>query len=161
VTHPVKILGGVAGPIDVELIDVPVEVNIGLIPVNSLSRFEGTVTVNRKPVDSPDVTALIDGVPCSFPIGLRIPDGDTGRYSIAVASDGTLPGCGSNGDGIAFQVDGIVANESGAWFPRLTELNLTVGEPSEPVGSIEIATSEPHLGISPPNTGTAGLKLAE
>jgi hypothetical protein len=160
-TYPDRVLQGtMETKIDVTATSAS-NVDFGLFPVDSLARYRGTVVRDGSLISHElSVEAIVNNRACSFPSGLRSSDASPGAYSIAVASDVLVPGCGKPGDIITFQIDGARALQSETWEIGLFQIDLSVTTPpsTEPTSVPEASAEARHpVTISPPDTGSGGL----
>lgn len=143
--------------IAVEVGATSTELDIGLVRVSSLARFNGRATIGSVEVEHPTVEAFVNGKLCSFRSGLVPAFGGSARvYTIAVASNAVIPGCaGELGAPITFRVNGILANESATWQPAESFLLLTAGGPATPFPA-RVGSGTRHDADSASMVGGAG-----
>jgi hypothetical protein len=95
------------------------------------NRFYGTATLAGQPAPSgAPVVALIRGQNCGT--GTVISAGTISTYTVDVASDFTVRGCGRDGDTVTFTIAGAPATQTGTFQTgAFTQLNLTA-QPATP-----------------------------
>jgi hypothetical protein len=136
---------------------------VGLVgaqsPPTPPSRFAGSVTVNGAPATAGvSVAAMVGTVNCgTTSVSMN---GSEARYVIDVsAQEPGGPACGTDGATVTFLVNGVQANETGAWKNyQLSVLNLTVttgATPTQSATATTTATPTQSTTGTPSHTSTA------
>lgn len=122
------------------------------VPPNIPAIFFGAVLVNgERPDDGAEITAFIGDVDCTQVgnNGTFTTDG-LSAYSITVAHDSQIDGCGTDGAAITFFINGEQANQTATWKSGYQEVGLSIGGQAPPPlptatpgGPVPAAPSDP------------------